>query len=144
MKTKPLVFLVEDDSDDQYIFTMIVKELGIDIDIVNFENGLSVYQVLTKICSNENSDLEQFLPDLIILDLNLPKWDGKKTLSEIKKDQRFKKIPVVIYSTSKSEYDILDCYNLGANSFVSKEPEYSRLQLQIKNICNYWFSTVSL
>ena len=144
MKNKPLVFLVEDDSDDQYIFEMVVKELSIDVDIVVFDNGLAAYQALAKTCNSESESFSEYLPDLMILDLNLPVWDGKKTLTEVKKDQRLKKIPIIIYTTSKSEYDVSDCYQLGANSFVSKAPEYSKLQQQIKDIFGYWLTTVTL
>lgn len=151
-KNKPLIFLVEDDLDDQYMFKMVLKELSIDVDVVPFENGLVAYQALSRLCvSDAASDGEyeqvlaqESLPDIILLDLNLPVWDGKKTLAILKKDQRLKSIPIVIYSTSKSEHDIADCYDLGANSFISKAAEYELLQQQIKSICTYWFYTVLL
>ena len=144
MKTKPLIFLIEDDLDDQYIFNMVAKELEINLEIAYFENGLSAYQSLTKVCSLDNGSIHERMPDLILLDLNLPVWDGKKTLSVLKKDQRLQSIPIIIYTTSKSEYDIKDCYQLGANSFISKAAEYDSLRQQIKNVFSYWFSTVSL
>lgn len=143
MKMKPLVYLIEDDLDDQYIFKMVTKELEINLDLTTFEDGLSAYQALTKVCEIEEGRQLQ-LPDLILLDLNLPVWDGKKTLSEFKKVSHIQSIPIVIYTTSKSEYDAQDCYQLGANSFISKAAEYDNLRQQIKSMCTYWFKTVTL
>lgn len=143
-KLKPRIFLIEDDLDDQYMFKMVLADLGLVAEVVVFENGLSAYQALSRICDSENEMSKNTVPDLILLDLNLPVWDGKKTLAILKKDQRLKSIPIIIYTTSKSEYDIADCYELGANSFISKAAEYDVLQNQIKNIFTYWFKTVLL
>lgn len=143
MKTKPLVYLIEDDLDDQYIFKMVTKELEINLNLTTFEDGLTAYKALTKVCEIEDGR-HLHLPDLILLDLNLPVWDGKKTLSELKKVSHLQGIPIVIYTTSKSEYDAADCYRLGANSFISKAAEYENLRQQIKSICTNWFKTVTL
>jgi two-component system response regulator len=144
MKTKPLVFLIEDDVDDQYIFKMVTEELEINLDLIIFEHGLAAYQALTKVCELGTEFVQEQLPDLILLDLNLPVWDGKKTLSVLKKDQRLQRIPIIIYTTSKSEYDVEDCYQLGANSFISKAAEYGDLKQQIKEFFTYWINTVTL
>lgn len=144
MKLKPLVYLVEDDADDQYMFKMLIKDLALDIDVCMFENGFLLYEALTKSIQMDEEAITDLLPDIILLDLNLPVWNGKKTLRVIKKDERLKQIPIVIYSTSKSEYDINDCYLLGANSFITKAAEFEKIQDQIKQIFTYWFSTVSL
>lgn len=144
MKLKPLVYLVEDDADDQYMFKMLIKDLALDIDVCMFENGFLLYEALTKSIQMDEEAITDLLPDIILLDLNLPVWDGKKTLRVIKKDERLKQIPIVIYSTSKSEYDINECYVLGANSFITKAAEFEKIQDQIKQIFTYWFSTVSL
>ena len=141
--SKPLIYLIEDDQDDQYMFKMILAELSYDLDVVCFENGLEAYEYLTKAAFSEDSEKKN-QPDIILLDLNLPVWDGKKTLSVLKKDLRFQAIPIIIYTTSKSEHDIAECYSLGANSFISKAAEYDLLQIQIKTICRYWFNTVLL
>ncbi len=143
-KSKPIIFLIEDDLDDQYMFKMVLKTLNLEADVVTFEDGLSAYQTLSTVCTMDNELSQRNLPDLILLDLNLPIWDGKKTLAVLKKDQRLKSIPVIIYTTSKSEYDIADCYELGANSFISKAAGYGMLQNQIKNMFTYWFTTVLL
>ena len=144
MKSKPVVYLIEDDLDDQYLFKSVMKELDIQIELTTFDDGLSAYQALTRVCNLGDEALPDQLPDLILLDLNLPVWDGKKTLSELKKVEGLQAIPIVIYTTSKSEYDVEDCYELGANSFISKAAEYDNLLRQIKSMCTYWFTTVTL
>lgn len=138
---KPLVYLIEDDPDDQYMFKMIVSELGINLELEVFDSGLSAYETLLAKLSSQESEWKKGLPDLILLDLNLPVWDGKKTLKRIKNEEDLKIVPVVIYTTSKSEYDIEDCYALGANSVITKAAEYELLLKQIKQIFTYWFET---
>ena len=83
-------------------------------------------------------------PDLIILDLNLPKKDGREVLAEIKSDDRLKHIPVVIMTISQAEEDILKSYNLHANCFVSKPIDLNQFMKVIKSIENFWFSVVKL
>ena len=138
---KPCVYLVEDDQDDQYMFKMIVKELDIDVELHIFDNCLAVYEALMSQLNIQEADQRKMLPDLLLLDMNLPIWDGKKTLRRIKNQEDLKVVPVVIYTTSKSDHDKQECYALGANSFISKEAEYDQLNLQIERIFNYWFKT---
>lgn len=140
---RPLVFLIEDDPDDQYMFNMIIKELGINIELQVFENGLVAFESLLAKLSIQESEQTKALPELILLDLNLPIWDGKKTLRRIKNEEDLKIIPVLIYTTSKSEYDMHDCYALGANSFISKAVEYDQIIVQLEQIFNYWFKVCS-
>jgi chemotaxis family two-component system response regulator Rcp1 len=83
-------------------------------------------------------------PDLIILDLNLPKKDGREVLAEIKSDDGLKHIPVVIMTISQAEEDILKSYNLHANCFVSKPIDLNQFIKVIKSIENFWFSVVKL
>lgn len=139
---EPLIFLIEDDLDDQYMFKSVMMNAGLNFSLKCFENGFLAYQTLTNIVNKEHDEKYERLPDLILLDLNLPVWDGKKTLTVLKKDQRFKHIPIVIYSTSKAGHDVEECYALGANSFISKASEYEILEEQIKTIYTYWFQTV--
>ena len=83
-------------------------------------------------------------PNLILLDLNMPKIDGREALSQIKSDAKLKRIPVIILSTSRAEEDIVKTYDLGVNSFISKPVHYNDLVLVAREIGNYWFSTVLL
>lgn len=83
-------------------------------------------------------------PDLILLDLNLPKIDGKEVLAEIKNDAHLKSIPVVILTTSKADEDILKTYNLHANCFITKPVELDKFIMVAKSIENFWLSIVKL
>jgi chemotaxis family two-component system response regulator Rcp1 len=83
-------------------------------------------------------------PDLIVLDLNLPKIKGQKVLEEIKNDPDLKRIPVVIFTVSSAEQDILKSYNLHANSYIIKPRELDQFMAAVKSIINYWFTVVKL
>ena len=88
--------------------------------------------------------VENPLPGLILLDLNMPKKDGREVLVEIKKDARLRTIPVVMLTTSNAEEDILRMYDLGVNSFISKPVSFTGLVNAMKSLQAYWFEIVSL
>lgn len=83
-------------------------------------------------------------PDLILLDLNLPKKDGRQVLEEIKHDEELKRIPVVVLTTSQAEQDILRSYALHANCYITKPVELEQFLQVVKSIENFWFTIVSL
>ena len=83
-------------------------------------------------------------PDLIVLDLNIPKKKGQKVLEEIKNDPDLKCIPVVIFTVSSAEQDILMSYNLHANSYIIKPRELDQFMAAVKSTINYWFTVVKL
>ncbi len=83
-------------------------------------------------------------PDLILLDLNLPRKDGREVLAEIKTDDNLKRIPVVILTTSKAEEDILKSYNLHANCYITKPIDLNQFLLVVKSIEDFWLSIVVL
>jgi len=83
-------------------------------------------------------------PDLILLDLNLPRKDGREVLQEIKADEDLKRIPVVVLTTSKAEEDILRAYGLHANCYVSKPVDFEQFAFVVRAIESFWFSVVSL
>jgi len=83
-------------------------------------------------------------PDLILLDLNLPKKDGREVLAEIKSDERLKRIPVVIFTTSKSEEDVLKTYNLHANCFITKPLDLNQFLKVVRSIEDFWLTIVRL
>lgn len=83
-------------------------------------------------------------PDLIILDLNLPKKDGREVLAEIKADEHLRRIPVVILTTSKAEEDVLKTYNLHANCYVTKPLDLEQFLHVVRSIQNFWLSIVVL
>ncbi len=83
-------------------------------------------------------------PDLIMLDLNLPRKNGREVLAEIKSDPALRNIPVVVLTTSKSEQDVLQAYDLHANCYIVKPVGFANFVEAIKSIKNYWFSLVTL
>lgn len=83
-------------------------------------------------------------PGLILLDLNMPKIDGREALKLIKDDDNLKRIPVVVLTTSKAEEDIIKTYDLGVNSFIKKPVSFSALVEIVINLSNYWFEIVEL
>jgi two-component system, chemotaxis family, response regulator Rcp1 len=83
-------------------------------------------------------------PDLILLDLNLPGKDGRKVLAELKGDPSWRRIPVVVFSTSQSERDIWDCYDAGANCYVSKPLQFENFVSAIRSIEELWFGFAQL
>lgn len=83
-------------------------------------------------------------PGLILLDLNLPRKDGREVLSEIKTDEALKRIPVVVLTTSKSEADILKAYGLHANCYIVKPVDFEKFSEVVRSIENFWFSVVTL
>jgi two-component system, chemotaxis family, response regulator Rcp1 len=83
-------------------------------------------------------------PGLILLDLNLPRMDGREVLAEIKSDERLKRIPVVVLSTSKSETDVLKAYGLHANCYIVKPVDFEKFADMVQRIENFWFSVVTL
>jgi len=84
------------------------------------------------------------LPGLILLDLNMPRKDGREALKEIKANPQFRRIPIVVLTTSKAEEDILRSYDLGVNSYVTKPVTFKSLVELIKVLGQYWFEVVEL
>src|SRR5690349_5125181 len=105
------VLCVEDDFDDYDFFCDIVKELDATVSCVNVRNGQDAIEFL------ENTSE---VPDIIFMDMNMPKQDGKGCLRNIKRDPRLKSIPVVIYTTSQDVKDQQQCLELGASDFIRK------------------------
>ncbi len=94
---------------------------------------------------NKFADKERFpSPGLILLDLNMPKKDGREALKEIKADEALKHLPIVVLTTSKAEEDVLKTYNLGVNSFISKPVTFTALVDVMKTLSKYWFEIVEL
>jgi two-component system response regulator len=83
-------------------------------------------------------------PDLILLDLNLPKMDGREVLSRIKADENLKRIPVVVLTTSQAEEDILKAYNLNANCYISKPVDFEQFRKIVKLVEEFWLTIVKL
>jgi CheY-like chemotaxis protein len=112
-----ICFLIEDDEDDQEIFSMAIKNLQKQIKVIFASDGTEALEKLVK------SDP----PDYIFLDLNMPRMNGRQFLIEVKKHEKLRNIPVVIYSTSSEERDRSETQTLGASAFITKPPYLSEL-----------------
>lgn len=131
------VLLVEDSKADARLILEVFKDEKIAVDVTVVKDGEEAMDYLRT-----NGDRESTKPDLILLDLNLPRKDGREVLAEIKSDQDLKSIPVVILTTSQSEEDILRSYDLQASCYVTKPIDLDRFIGIIKSLDNFWFSAV--
>jgi two-component system, response regulator len=139
------ILIADDDPDDKILIREAFQENFLNTDIVFVENGEELMRYLGDAGKFEPGiDAGSGLPDLILLDLNMPRKDGREALREIKAHPVLRTIPVVIFSTSRSEIDLVKSYELGANSFITKPVTYMELLEVTKAIGKYWFDTVML
>ena len=138
---KPItILLVEDNPADVRLTLEAFKEGKVNNNLHMVKNGEEAMDFLFKREPFTNSPV----PDLILLDLNLPKMDGREVLKEIKNNENLKKIPVIVLTTSKAEEDILKSYNLHANCYITKPVELDDFIKVAKSIENFWLSVVKL
>lgn len=138
----PQILIAEDDADDRYLIGTAFAEKGYSEKIDFVENGVELLAYLENI-HIANPDERNF-PCVILLDLNMPKKDGREVLKELKQHAIFKKIPVIVFTTTKNEIEIRRCYELGANSYVVKPLTFDELLMVVENIRSYWFKTASI
>lgn len=138
---KPIeILLIEDNKGDVLLTREAFKAGNIASNIQVAEDGEQALDILFK--NQQYSDRPQ--PDLILLDLNLPKITGKEVLDIIKKDKTLKAIPVVVLTSSKSEKDIRESYDLYANSYIVKPSDIDQLSEIVVSIEKFWFNTAAL
>ncbi len=136
----PFILLVEDNPADVRLMAEAFKESRFDYHLRIANNGVVCMNYLKKKSGFANSRT----PDLIILDLNLPKKDGRTVLAEIKQDIGLKRIPIIVFSMSQAEEDILMSYELNANCFINKPVDLNDFMEVIKVIKNFWLDTAKL
>ncbi len=143
-ETRPIIVLMaDDDEDDRLLAKDAFEECGSDIDLRSVEDGQQLMDYLQG--RNGFADrAEHPLPGLILLDLNMPRKDGREALAEIKADPVLRRIPVVVFTTSKAEEDVLRSYDLGVSSFISKPLTYESLVRLVQTLSSYWFEAVRL
>jgi CheY-like chemotaxis protein len=140
---KQPILIAEDDADDRYLLQTAFAEIGFPERIDFVENGIEVLNYLDNIYTSNDMEVKA-LPGFILLDLNMPKKDGREVLKELKQHPVFKKIPVIVFTTTKNEIEIKRCYELGANSYVVKPISFDALLKVVENIRSYWFQTASI
>lgn len=134
------ILLVEDNPGDVRLTQEALKEGKIDNNLYIVGDGKEAMDFLHRSKKQKNS----VRPHLILLDLNLPKLDGREVLEKIKKDPSLKRIPVVILTTSEDEQDILDSYNKYANCYITKPVDLDQFVKIVRTIEKFWFSIVKL
>ncbi|MFQ6099968.1 MAG: response regulator [Anaerolineae bacterium] len=141
---KPITILMaEDDPDDRLLTREAFEENCLANDLRFVEDGEELMDYLHQ--RGRFSDPQQSpRPGLILLDLNMPRKDGRKALEEIKTDPDLRRIPIVVLTTSKAEEDILRTYDMGVNSFITKPVTFEGLVAVIKTLGKYWLEIVAL
>lgn len=142
-ETKPIVILMADDDDDDFVLTK--KALGesrLLNQLIRVRDGEELLDYLHR--KGDFTAENAPRPGVILLDLNMPRKDGREALREIKSDDGLRNIPVVVFTTSKAEEDIYKTYQLGVNSFITKPVTFENLTQVMRALGNYWFEIVEL
>lgn len=135
------IFLVEDNPGDRKLTLEAFKELEFNYKIEMAINGSDAIDQLDKLdLEKEDEDL----PDLILLDLNMPKKDGIEVLKHLRAHEKWNMIPIIILTTSNTQRDIQRAYANGANCFISKSLDYNEFVNSLKMIEQFWFKTAYL
>ena len=134
------ILLVEDNPADIDLTKEALEECKIANNLYIVSDGENALAFLRK----ESNFRDKPRPDLILLDLNLPKIDGREILEEIKNDDKLKQIPVVILTTSESKEDITEMYKLHANCYITKPVDINQFIKVVQSIGDFWFSIVKL
>jgi len=131
---------MEDSPSDALLTKEAFGECNVRANIYVVRDGVEGIKFLRK----EEGYSNAVKPDLILLDLNMPRMNGKEVLSKIKQDEDMKLIPVIVLTTSQANQDVIDCHELHANSYVLKPINYVDFLNVVKNIVEYWLNIVQL
>lgn len=144
MNDQPVVILLaEDDPDDRYLISEAFDESSLPVRLFIVNDGEEMLDYLKH--RAKYTDAARWpLPALIVLDLNMPRKDGREVLAEIKTDPHLRRIPVVVLTTSQAEEDIVRAYDLGVSGFITKPVSFNTLLEIMKSLGNYWLNIVEL
>ncbi len=134
------ILMVEDSPSDARLAIEALHEAKISNRMSHVEDGVEALQFLRR----QGPYKEVPRPDLILLDLNLPRMDGRQLLEEIKQDPDLRVIPVVVLTTSRSEQDVLRSYQLHANCYITKPVDFVQFMQVVKSIEHFWLTVVTL
>ena len=141
--TQIRIIVADDDADDRLLIGDALKEARLLNDVEFVEDGQELLDCLRGHGRYADNPCTSY-PNLVLLDLNMPRKDGREALKEIKEDPELRRIPIVVFTTSKTEEDIFRTYDLGVNSFISKPVRFSDLVDIIATTTSYWLDIVSL
>lgn len=140
---RPIVLMADDDPDDREVAADAFAVANPNSELRFVKDGQELLDYLRR--GDEDGGAERSRPpDVILLDLNMPKVTGAEALSEIKSDPALRAIPVVVFTTSRREEDVLDSYDRGANSYISKPTSFQDLVSAMGAFRRYWFETSEL
>ncbi len=125
------ILIAEDDADDRFLIQTAFEEKGFEDKLDFVENGIELMSYL-------NTAAQKTIPRIILLDLNMPKKDGREILYELKQHHLFKRIPIIVFTTTKNEKEIRNCYDLGANTYIVKPTSFDGLLSIVEQIHFYW------
>ena len=134
------IFLIEDNPGDARLTVEALREAKVHNRLSWVTDGAEAIAFLRR----EGRHADAPRPDLILLDLNLPRKDGREVLAEIKRDDKLRRIPVVVLTTSQAEEDILRAYHLNANFYITKPVDLDKFIEVVQTIKNFWLSIVKL
>ncbi len=138
-----VILMAEDDPDDRMLTRQAFKDQRLANDLRIVEDGAELMDFLHRRGKYTDPDISP-RPGLILLDLNMPKLDGREALAQIKADRSLRHIPVVILTTSKAEEDVFASYDHGASSYITKPVSFDGLAEVVKVLGKYWFEIVEL
>lgn len=133
------ILLVEDNPDDEVLTLRALRKHNIASEITVARDGVEALDFLFGTGTHGGRDTTT-MPCLVLLDLKLPKVDGLEVLRRIRSDERTKLLPVVVFTSSNEEQDILECHTLGANSYIRKPVDFNHLSESLRLIGTYWLT----
>lgn len=136
----PDILLIEDNEDDVMLTRLAFDQAKLDVILHHARDGEDGMAYLRK--QGEYADAAA--PDLVLLDLNMPRKDGREVLAEITADEGLRHLPVVILTTSNEDREILKMYQLRASSYIVKPVDFDKFQRVVRSVHEYWFSAVAL
>lgn len=136
------ILIAEDDADDRFLLQTAFEENGFGDRLQFVDNGVEIMEYLHNI--KPDAAGAKVFPRFILLDLNMPKKDGREVLKELKQDSELRKIPVVIFSTTNNEQEMRRCYELGANSYITKPNSFENLLKIVSTLRGYWMQTATI
>jgi CheY-like chemotaxis protein len=143
--TRPLtILLADDDEDDRELARDALQDSRLANEMKFVTDGQDLLDYLRREGRWAGPEVDAPRPGIILLDLNMPKKDGRETLAELKADESLRRIPVVVLTTSKDEDDVLRAYDLGVSSFITKPVTFGGLVDVMRAWSQYWFEIVEL
>ena len=138
------ILMADDDEEDRELAREALLESGLGEDLRFAVDGQDLMDYLRREGDYSAPSADAPRPGIVLLDLNMPKKNGREALAEIKSDESLRRIPIVVLTTSKAEEDVLRTYDLGANSFITKPVTYGALVDVLRGWGQYWFEIAEL